>query len=207
MSILVDKNTRLICQGITGKAGAFHAEQCKAYGTNLVGGHHARPRRDDHAGRADLRHLFRGGRRDGGQRHDDLRAAAVRGRRDHGSGRRRHQGDRRDHRGNSRARHGPGGRVLEGPSSRRPLDRPQLPGDHHAGRLQDRHHAGLYPQRGPDRRRQPVGDADLRGRLAAHQPGHRPEHLRGHRRRPGQRHQLRRCARRSFKPTPTPTAC
>jgi succinyl-CoA synthetase alpha subunit len=38
MSVLVDKNTRLICQGITGKAGAFHAEQCRAYGTNLVGG-------------------------------------------------------------------------------------------------------------------------------------------------------------------------
>ncbi|RUL85720.1 succinate--CoA ligase subunit alpha [Tautonia sociabilis] len=38
MSILVDKNTRLICQGITGKAGHFHAEQCQAYGTNLVGG-------------------------------------------------------------------------------------------------------------------------------------------------------------------------
>ncbi len=38
MSILVDKNTRLICQGITGKAGAFHAEQCRDYGTKLVGG-------------------------------------------------------------------------------------------------------------------------------------------------------------------------
>ncbi|MFO0959473.1 MAG: succinate--CoA ligase subunit alpha [Isosphaeraceae bacterium] len=38
MSILIDKNTRLICQGITGKAGAFHSEQCQAYGTNLVGG-------------------------------------------------------------------------------------------------------------------------------------------------------------------------
>ena len=38
MSILVNKNTRLICQGITGKAGAFHSEQCKDYGTNLVGG-------------------------------------------------------------------------------------------------------------------------------------------------------------------------
>jgi succinyl-CoA synthetase alpha subunit len=38
MSILCDKNTRLICQGITGKAGAFHSEQCKDYGTNLVGG-------------------------------------------------------------------------------------------------------------------------------------------------------------------------
>jgi len=38
MSILVDENTRLICQGITGKAGAFHGEQCRDYGTHLVGG-------------------------------------------------------------------------------------------------------------------------------------------------------------------------
>lgn len=38
MSILVNKETRLICQGITGKAGGFHAKQCLAYGTKLVGG-------------------------------------------------------------------------------------------------------------------------------------------------------------------------
>jgi succinyl-CoA synthetase alpha subunit len=38
MSILVDKNTRVICQGITGKAGQFHSQQCLAYGTKLVGG-------------------------------------------------------------------------------------------------------------------------------------------------------------------------
>ena len=38
MSILVNKQTRLICQGITGKAGTFHSEQCLAYGTQLVGG-------------------------------------------------------------------------------------------------------------------------------------------------------------------------
>src|SRR3954453_9806856 len=38
MSILVDDNTRLIVQGITGKAGKFHAEQCRDYGTTLVGG-------------------------------------------------------------------------------------------------------------------------------------------------------------------------
>ena len=38
MSILVNKETRLICQGITGKAGEFHSTQCKEYGTNLVGG-------------------------------------------------------------------------------------------------------------------------------------------------------------------------
>src|SRR5947209_18654590 len=38
MSILVDKNTRLICQGVSGKAGAFHSEQGRDYGTNRVGG-------------------------------------------------------------------------------------------------------------------------------------------------------------------------
>ena len=38
MSILVNKNTRLLVQGITGNAGSFHANQCKAYGTNLVAG-------------------------------------------------------------------------------------------------------------------------------------------------------------------------
>ncbi len=38
MSILVDRSTRLICQGITGKAGAFHTQQCLDYGTNVVGG-------------------------------------------------------------------------------------------------------------------------------------------------------------------------
>ena len=38
MSILVNKNTRLICQGFTGKQGTFHSEQCIAYGTNMVGG-------------------------------------------------------------------------------------------------------------------------------------------------------------------------
>jgi succinyl-CoA synthetase alpha subunit len=38
MSILVDKNTKVICQGFTGKQGTFHSEQCIAYGTKLVGG-------------------------------------------------------------------------------------------------------------------------------------------------------------------------
>lgn len=38
MSILVNKNTRVICQGITGKAGEFHTKGCKEYGTQMVGG-------------------------------------------------------------------------------------------------------------------------------------------------------------------------
>jgi succinyl-CoA synthetase alpha subunit len=38
MSILVNKSTRVICQGFTGKQGTFHSQQCLDYGTKLVGG-------------------------------------------------------------------------------------------------------------------------------------------------------------------------
>ncbi len=38
MSILIDRNTKVICQGFTGKHGTFHSEQALAYGTKLVGG-------------------------------------------------------------------------------------------------------------------------------------------------------------------------
>jgi succinyl-CoA synthetase alpha subunit len=38
MSILVDKNTKVICQGLTGAQGTFHTEQAIAYGTKMVGG-------------------------------------------------------------------------------------------------------------------------------------------------------------------------
>ena len=38
MSVLVDKSTRVVVQGITGREGAFHAARCKEYGTQVVGG-------------------------------------------------------------------------------------------------------------------------------------------------------------------------
>jgi succinyl-CoA synthetase alpha subunit len=38
MSILIDKHTRVICQGITGEQGAFHTRGCREYGTQMVGG-------------------------------------------------------------------------------------------------------------------------------------------------------------------------
>ena len=173
MSILIDKNTRVICQGITGKSGEFHSKNCLEYGTKLVAGVTPGKGGADGARRADLRHRGRSRRERRRRRDDDLRARRLHGRRDPRSGRRRLQSRRRDHRRRAGARHGAGLRRDQGP--RRPPHRPELPRRDHARRVQDRHHARLHPQEGPGRRDEPQRHAHLRSGLAAHESRPRPD--------------------------------
>ena len=56
MSILVNQNTQVICQGFTGKQGTFHSEQALAYGTKLVGGVTPGRGGQQHLGPAGVRH-------------------------------------------------------------------------------------------------------------------------------------------------------
>ena len=148
MSILVDKNTRLICQGITGKAGAFHSEQCRDYGTNLVGG--VTPGRGGQtalgvpvfdtcteavkATGANATMIFvpPPGAADAILEAADAGIALIVA----------------HHRGHPGARHGARRRLPAGTPPEGAADRAELPGGHHAGGVQDRHHAGIYPQAG-----------------------------------------------------------
>ena len=144
MSILIDKNTKVICQGFTGKNGTFHSEQAIAYGTKMVGG--TSPGK-------------------GGSTH--LESAGVRHRR-RGAGE-----DRRDASVIYVPPPGAADAICEAIDAEIPLivcitegipvldmvkvkralvrleiaaDRPELPRRHDGRRMQDRHHAGQYLQ-------------------------------------------------------------
>ena len=169
MSVLVDKNTRLLVQGITGKSGAFHARGCRDYGTNVVAG--VTPGR-------------------GGEKFDDaipVFDTVAEARKETGCN------------ATMIFVPPPGAadgileaadagvelivcitegipvmdmmRVKEGAhdQARRAAHRPELPGHHHPRTMQDRHHAGLHPQAGNDWRHLALGHVDVRSRLAVNQ--------------------------------------
>ena len=82
MSILVNKDSKIICQGITGSQGSFHTEQCIEYGTNVVAG--VTPGRGgvEHLGVPVYDTMRRSGQEDRRGRQHDLCSGAVRRRRD-----------------------------------------------------------------------------------------------------------------------------
>ena len=80
MSILIDKNTKVICQGFTGKNGTFHSEQAIAYGTKMVGGVSPGKGGSTHLGLPVFDTVAEAREKTGCRRQRDLCAAARRGR-------------------------------------------------------------------------------------------------------------------------------
>ena len=174
MSILVNENTRLLVQGITGREGSFHAKRCREYGANLVAG--VTPGRGGMMFDETVPVYNTGGAGGGGDRRRcfaHLCAASLRRRRNRGVGRRRNTGYRLHHRGGPGDGHGPGCPLPKGQAGH--SNWPQLPGDHLTRRqLQDGHNARPYPHARQDRRRVQERHPDLRGGRAAYRPWHRP---------------------------------
>ncbi len=185
MSILVNKHTKVICQGFTGKQGTFHSEQAIAYGTRLVGG--VTP------GRGGQKHLnlpvfdtVRDAVKETGATASMIYVPAA------GAA-------------DSILEAADAGielvvcitegvpvndmvrvkAVLAGSGTR--LVGPNCPGVITPGRMQDRHHARLHSQEGRGRHRVALRHADIRSGLPDDQHRPRPEHLCRHRRRSGPR--------------------
>ena len=106
MSILINKNTKVITQGMTGNTGTFHTQQALEYGTQMVAGVTPGKGGTTHIGlpNFDTVHEAKAATGRGCERH--LRAAPVCCRLDTGSHRRENSVDRGDYRRHSRARHG-----------------------------------------------------------------------------------------------------
>ena len=141
MAVLIDKSTRLLVQGLTGREGTFHAKQAAAYGTTVVGGVTPGKGGTTHEGWPIFDTVARGRREDRRERVGDLRAAAVCRRRGDGGGRRRHRRRRLHHRRHPDARHDARDDVPEVASGHARWSGPNCPGVISAGKGK----AGIIP--------------------------------------------------------------
>ena len=107
MSILVDQDTRVLCQGITGNAGGFHTRQCLEYGTQIVGGVTPGKGGETVEGVPVFDTVEEAVRQTGADATMIFVPPAFAADAILGGRRRGRPTDRRDHRGNSRPRHGP----------------------------------------------------------------------------------------------------
>ncbi len=108
MSILIDQDTKVICQGFTGKNGTFHSEQAIAYGTRMVGGVAPGKGGSHHLNLPVFDTVAEAREKTGAEASVVYVPPAGRGGRDLRGDRRRDPADRLHHRGHSGVRHGAG---------------------------------------------------------------------------------------------------
>ena len=180
MSILVDKNTRVITQGITGKTGQFHTRMCREYANGeacFVAGVNPKKAGEDFEGIPIFATVKDAARNTGATVSVIYVPPAAPPRRSRKPSRPSSTSRSASPRASRCATCSRSRAAMRSREAAREEDaaaRAELPGPHHARRDQDRHHARPHPQEGPDRRRQPLGHAHLRGGRAAHRGRPRP---------------------------------
>jgi hypothetical protein len=191
VSIFIDRSTKLIVQGITGRDGSFHTKQMIEYGTKVVGGVTPGKGGQTFEGTVPIFNTVHEAVKATGANTSVIYVPPV------------YAADAMMEAADAGVQFivaiTEGVPVLDmtrvypfvKEKGARLLG-PNCPGTHHAGAEQGRHHPGPHLHAGQHRGREPLGNAHLRSRLSAHPRRHGTEHLRGDRRRSDQRDELHR---------------